>query len=103
MTETDDALRALFAADAPPVRDPAFEASVMESVARRRFQADVALLSGVTVLGGLALWALWPVIAPALARVGEGMAPVAACVSLAVTGVILMEQRVTFLGRLKHD
>jgi hypothetical protein len=103
MTDADDTLRALFAADRPPVRDPVFQAAVMEAVARRRFQFDVALLSGATALGALALWALWPVVAPALAAMGESLAPVAACVSLAVTVVILMDQRVTFTALLKHD
>jgi hypothetical protein len=72
-------------------------------VARRRFVADVALLSGATALSALALWALWPVVSPALAALGEGLAPVAACVSLAVTAVILTDRRVTFAGLLKHD
>jgi len=36
----DDRLKALFAYDEPPARDPAFSAAVMEKIMRRRFLAD---------------------------------------------------------------
>ena len=52
MTQADDRLKALFALDEPPARDPAFSTAVMEQVMRRRFQEDVALLCGVSVVGG---------------------------------------------------
>lgn len=35
MDEADDRLRALFAQDQPPARDPHFETAVMEAVMRR--------------------------------------------------------------------
>ena len=66
MTDADDRLRALFAQDEPPARDPAFSSAVMAEIARRAFLAEMATLSGVTALGGLVLWAVWPVVAPAL-------------------------------------
>jgi hypothetical protein len=62
--DNDDRLKALFARDEPPARDPAFSSAVMEELVRRRFLMDVATLSGVSVLGGTALWALWPSLQP---------------------------------------
>ena len=44
---TDAHLKALFAEDQPPARDPAFSAAVMAAGVRRRFLWDVARLSGV--------------------------------------------------------
>lgn len=103
MTDADDRLKALFAEDLPPACDPVFSAGVMEAVARRRFLLDVAKLSGVTLLGGLTLWAVWPAVAPNLAVLGQGLSPVMACLTLAVTAVILMDRSVTSASPLKHD
>ena len=86
----DDRLKALFAYDEPPQRDPAFSSAVTAEVIRRRFLADVAVLSGVSLLGGAALWALWPSLQPALVTVSQGLAPALVAAALAVTaGVIL--------------
>ena len=89
MDEADDRLRALFAQDVPPQRDPAFSAAVMEAVMRRRFQRELALLAGVAMLVGLAVWALWPALQPLLVQVSRGFAPVAAILAL-VAGAVLM-------------
>jgi hypothetical protein len=86
----DDRLKALFAYDEPPPRDPAFSAAVMAEVMRRRFLADVAVLSGVSALGGTALWALWPSLQPALVAISQGLAPAIVAGTLVVcAGVIL--------------
>lgn len=82
MDAADEKLSALFALDEPPARDHAFSAAVMQQVMRRRFQEEVAMLSGVSALGALALWALWPVVEPVLVTLSQGMAP--AVVVLAV-------------------
>jgi hypothetical protein len=87
--EGDDRLRALFAQDQPTARDPMFSAAVMEQVVRRRFLVDVALLSGSTLLGGLVLWALWPTLTPVVTSLSHGLAPVAACLTLAAIVVTL--------------
>jgi hypothetical protein len=89
MDEADDRLRALFAQDLPPPRDPEFSAAVMEHLMRRRFQWELALLAGATVLVGLAVWALWPALQPLLVSLSEGLAPVAAILAL-VAGAVLM-------------
>ena len=60
MTPVDDLLKALFAEDEPPLRDPAFSTAVMERLARRRWLQDLAFLGALSGLGGVALWATWP-------------------------------------------
>jgi hypothetical protein len=95
MTEADDRLKALFAADEPPARDPAFTAEVMQALARRRFQMDLALLAGATGLGGLVLWALWPVAQPVLVSMSQTLAPAAGALVVAVALVMILGGRPT--------
>ncbi|WP_304219097.1 hypothetical protein [Phenylobacterium aquaticum] len=87
MPHPDDRLRALFAADAPPTRDHAFEAAVFERLARRAFLLDLAALSAISLAGAGLLWLLWPAISPALMAVGQGLAP--AALGLGVVAVLL--------------
>lgn len=89
----DDRLRALFAYDEPPARDPAFSSAVMEQVMRRRFMADMAFLSGVSALGGTALWALWPSLQPVLVTVSQGLAPAMVAGALALGAVVVLSGR----------
>jgi hypothetical protein len=89
----DDRLKALFAYDEPPARDPAFSSAVMEKLMRRRFLADVAMLSGVSALGGTALWALWPSLQPAVVAISQGLAPAI------VAGALALGAAVVFSGR----
>jgi len=102
MTDADDRLKALFAEDEPPARDPAFSAAVMAEVIRRRFIVDMALLASVATAGGFLLWALWPSIAPALATLSQGLAPVGACLTLAAAAVVLLDRGVIPLDRRNH-
>ena len=89
----DDRLKALFAYDEPPARDSAFSTAVMEELVRRRFLADVAVLSGVSALGGTALWALWPSLQPAVLALAQGLAPAI------VAGALALGAAVVFSGR----
>ena len=89
----DDRLKALFAYDEPPQRDLAFSSAVMAQVIHRRFMADVATLSGVSALGGAALWALWPLLQPALVAVSQGLAPLIVAGGLAIGVVVLLGGR----------
>jgi hypothetical protein len=93
MTKADERLKAIFAADEPPPRDAAFTAAVIEALERRRFLRDMALLAGVTVLGGLLLWALWPTLEPALVAVSQGLAPAAAALALAACLLVVLGAR----------
>ena len=99
----DDRLKALFAEDEPPARDPVFSTAVMAEVARRQFQDDVLLLSGVTVIGGVILWALWPSLTPVVASLSQGMAPVAACLTLAAIVIRLAGGRPGAALGFEHD
>lgn len=102
MTDADDRLRALFAEDAPPARDPAFSTAVMEEIARRRFIGDLALLATVTTAGAFVLWALWPVLSPLGADLSRGLMPVAACLTLAAAAVMLLDSRVAPPAERNH-
>lgn len=93
MTDADDRLKALFAQDEPPARDPAFSTAVMEEIARRRFLADVALLGAAAAAGGFVLWALWPTLSPMLTTLSQGLVPVVACLTLAATAVAVLDGR----------
>jgi hypothetical protein len=93
MTQADDRLKALFAQDEPAARDAAFSMAVMEKVMRRRFQEDVAILCGVSIAGGAALWPLWPVLQPALVTLSQGFAPALGAVALAACTVVILGGR----------
>ena len=108
MTDTeelgaDDRLKALFAGDKPPARDPMFTTAVMEQVVRRRFIEDVAMLSGATVIGGVVLWTLWPTLIPVITSLSAGLAPVAACLTLAAIVITLAGGRPAAVLGFEHD
>ena len=102
MTDADDRLRALFAEDAPPARDPVFSTAVMEEIVRRRFIGDVALLAVTATAGGFVLWALWPVLSPLGADLSRGLMPVGACLTLAAAAVMLLDARVALSDERNH-
>jgi hypothetical protein len=92
--DADARLAALFAADQPPARDVAFQAEVLEAVARRRFLADLLLLSTATTITGAGLWLIWPAMAPTLEALGQGLAPGLAAVIAAGSIVALTTGRI---------
>ena len=102
MTDADDRLKALFAGDEPPARDPAFSAAVMAEVIRRRFVVDMALLATAATAGGFLLWALWPSLQPLVTTVAPALAPVGACLTLAVAAVLLLDRGVVPLDPRNH-
>ncbi|MBS0333978.1 MAG: hypothetical protein JSS35_14520 [Proteobacteria bacterium] len=79
----DDRLKALFAQDEPAQRDAAFSAGVMEKVMRQRFREEVAMLSGVSVIGAGALWLVWPTLQAGLVALSQSLAPAAGAMALA--------------------
>ena len=99
----DDRLKALFSGDEPPARDLAFSTAVMAEIARRRFIADVALLSGATLIGGMVLWLLWPSLTPVVTEISRGLAPVAACLTLAAIVITLAGGRPGAALGFEHD
>jgi hypothetical protein len=82
MDKADERLKALFALDEPPQRDPAFSASVIERLARREYLEDMALLAGASLVGAGALWATWPSLQPALVTISQGLAPATAALAI---------------------
>ena len=102
MTDADDRLKALFAQDEPPARDPAFSAAVMAEVIRRRFIVDMALLASAATAGGFLLWAVWPSLQPLVAALAPGLAPVGACLTLAAAAVLLLDRGVIPLRPRNH-
>jgi hypothetical protein len=92
--DPDGRLAALFAADLPPARDLGFQAEVLAAMARRRFAADMMLLSTMTILAGIGLWLVWPAIAPALEALGQGLAPGLAAVIAAASILALTSGRI---------
>jgi hypothetical protein len=87
----DDRLKALFAQDEPPARDPAFSAAVMEKMVRRRWLQDLGLLAGVSAVGGTALWGFWPLVQPALTTVSGQLAPTAVALVVAVSALAALK------------
>lgn len=94
MTRPDDHLAALFSQDLPPVRDPAFSATVLEAVARRRFRRDLAFIAMVSLAAAAALAVLGPVLRPALRLLAEGLGPTALALAIAVAIVAVASGRV---------
>ena len=103
MTDADARLKALFAEDEPPPRDPVFSTAVMAEVARRRFLADRGLLAIAAAAGGFAMWALWPALAPMMTTLSQGLVPVVGCLTLAVTAVAVLDGRLIPGGVRNHD
>ena len=99
MTQADDRLKALFSLDEPAARDPVFSTAVMERVMRRRFLEDVALLSGLSVVGGGAFWLLWPTLQPVVVSLSQGLAPALGAIALAAGALMILGGRpVSALG-----
>lgn len=103
MTENDATLSAFFAASEPPARDHAFQAEVMARVARRRFQRELALIGGLSLLGGAVLWALAPVISPVLQSLGQELVPAAAALAVVMALSLMVTGRPFFGLAGKHD
>ena len=93
MTQADDRLKALFAEDQPPAQDATFTMGVMEKVMRQRFREDVALLSGVSVVGAGAMWLVWPTLQPALVAVSQGLSPAVGAIGLAICALMILGGR----------
>lgn len=85
MSDLDDQIRTLFAADAPPALAPAFTAGIVRRIARRRLRVELAMLGMLSVLGALLLWPAWPAIAPTIIELAQTLAPAAAILALVLT------------------
>ncbi|WP_340646593.1 hypothetical protein [Phenylobacterium sp.] len=93
MIRPDDHLAALFAQDLPPGRDPVFATSVLEAVARRRFQREMVFITAASFVGAAVLAALWPALQPAVNALAQGLAPAGLAIVAAAIVVILASWR----------
>lgn len=87
-------LQALFAAEAPPARDYAFQAQLAQRIALRRAWMTVAALVPWGVAAIAILWALIPVVGP----LGEDIAALAPA-ALILTGVGISAAAALWLSR----
>lgn len=71
-------LSALFAAEAPPARDYAFQARMAQAIALRRAWMTVGALVPWAVAAIALLWALVPVMGPMRDSLGPALQPAAA-------------------------
>jgi len=55
------------------------------------------------VIGGVILWALWPSLTPVVTSLSQGMAPVAACLTLAAIVIRLAGGRPGAALGFEHD
>jgi len=101
MSEIDRRLNDIFAADAPPARDPAFVFGVLQAEERRRLGLSVLLQAAAAVTGGALLWAALPWLAPGM----EAAAPVMGVFSVAMGGALglLVLLRLAPMGRPWSD
>jgi hypothetical protein len=95
MTQADDRLKALFALDEPPARDPVFSTTVIEQVMRQRLREDLALLCAVSVVAAGVMWLVWPTLQPALVAVSQWLAPALGAIAIAFCGLVVLGGRPT--------
>lgn len=84
----EDRLAALFAEQAPPLRDPVFTAAVMERAARRRALARVGSAVPWAIAGGLVLWSVQPVLSHSAEALAAALAPAAAVLGFTAVAVV---------------
>jgi hypothetical protein len=86
MTNPEARLKALWALDQPPVRDPVFEGFVAARIERRRWRqtvVELCALAFAVLVGG---WAAWPFVATGLTVAAPWLAA-AFAIGLAVWSV----------------
>lgn len=89
MSDPERLLTELWAADAPPERDPMFVLEVMQRVERRRLWLSLLAQAPIFVATCVALWAFAPVVRRAAEQLSASqsfaqIAPVAAILATAV-------------------
>ncbi|MDP1912709.1 hypothetical protein [Brevundimonas sp.] len=95
-------LSALFAAEAPPARDYAFQARMAQAIALRRAWMTVGALVPWAVAAVAVLWALIPVVGPMRDSLGAALAPaLTRLAGAAVTAVVALWLSRRFNGRFR--
>ncbi|MGZ9113765.1 MAG: hypothetical protein ACXW3K_04005 [Brevundimonas sp.] len=83
-------LQALFAAEAPPARDYAFQARVAQGVALRRAWMTVAALVPWGIAAVAIFWALIPVVGPLTEDIAALIPAAAMLAGVAVSAVLAL-------------
>jgi hypothetical protein len=91
--DLDLELRALFASDAPPAHDADFVVAVARRAARRKLMGELVWGALTTAISALILWALGPVLLPALRPIGATALMFAPLVVFAATVLFLVHPR----------
>ena len=95
-------LSALFAAEAPPARDYAFQVRMAQAIALRRAWMTVGALVPWAVAAVAVLWALIPVVGPMSDSLGAALQPAAAVLAgAAVTAGAALWLSRRFNGRFR--
>ena len=95
-------LSALFAAEAPPARDYAFQARMAQAIALRRAWMTFAALVPWTIAAAAILWALVPVIEPMTESLGTALQPaITMLAGAAATGIGALWLSRRFGGRVR--
>jgi len=98
MTEADRRLQAIFAAEAPPARAPAFVFELLHAMERRRLRWEIAAQAVLALVTGALLWGFWPAVSPMLIAATPTLAVCAAALA-AAAGVAFMSR---MLDPLSH-
>jgi hypothetical protein len=95
-------LSALFAAEAPPARDYAFQARMAQTIALRRAWMTVAALVPWVVAAVAILWAMVPVVGPMSDSLGPALQPAFAMLAgAAVTAGVALWMSRRFRGPIR--
>jgi hypothetical protein len=97
MIDPEARLKALWALDEPPARDPIFEEALAARIERRRLWQTVVELWAVAFAVLVGGWAAWPFVAAALVPVAPWLAA-AFAIGLAVWSVDLTFDGLQFGG-----
>ncbi|MBS0297639.1 MAG: hypothetical protein JSR45_15120 [Proteobacteria bacterium] len=90
MSEIDRRLSEVFAADAPPARDPAFVFRVLQAEERRRLGLEMLLQGAATTAGAGLLWAALPWLSDAVQSATPVLSAFSLAMSVVVGGLILL-------------
>lgn len=82
-------LAALFAAEAPPARDYAFQAEVAGRIAARRAWMTVLALAPWAVAAVAVLWALAPIVEPLAEALSAALETTAVTLALAAVSALI--------------
>jgi TRAP-type C4-dicarboxylate transport system permease small subunit len=97
MTDSETKLDQLWALDAPPARDPVFEAAVALRIERRRWLRTGLELAVLVAAGLVVCWAAWPYVTQTVDQTAPIVA-IAGALGLAVWSLNRTLERWVFGG-----